>query len=271
MKTIRNFFLASLLLTSLSAYAGGSSGTYGWVNTGSGSYRDNNCYVGLKAVFGEFNNPSVLAGCRTAKVESSNHVDGFDMSIAAKFLDGFAFEKLRGKYFNGDTNAQGELGGGYDFSAKSFLLGASVKAPYATLGLDFLPGAEAGRLQPYVQLDTKGNYSKPSSRVCALLEGGIYIDNQCQLGNPSDRRLKNSIHFIAKLASGLKIYSFKYNWSNKTYVGVMAQDLLKNPAWSSAVGTLPNGYYGVNYSSLGLRMTTLSQWNKEGLSSIQLH
>lgn len=77
----------------------------------------------------------------------------------------------------------------------------------------------------------------------------------------SDRRLKNSIYSIAKLTAGLKIYSFKYNWSKETYEGVMAQHLLNHKVWKKSVVTMPNGFYGVNYTSLGLKMTTLNNWN----------
>ena len=84
----------------------------------------------------------------------------------------------------------------------------------------------------------------------------------------SDRRLKRSIHFLARHHNGLKIYAFKYLWSDVVYVGVMAQDLLNNPTWKDAVVTKANGFYAVNYALLGLKMTTLAQWKKDGLASI---
>ena len=83
-----------------------------------------------------------------------------------------------------------------------------------------------------------------------------------------DRRLKRSIRLLAKLHNGIKIYSFKYLWSDVVYVGVMAQDLLKNPTWKDAVITKANGFYAVNYVMLGLKMTTFAQWKKDGLASI---
>ena len=70
--------------------------------------------------------------------------------------------------------------------------------------------------------------------------------------------LKRSIHLLASLHSGIKIYAFKYLWSDVVYVGVMAQDLLKNPTWKDAVITKDNGFYAVNYAMLGLKMTTLA-------------
>jgi hypothetical protein len=48
----------------------------------------------------------------------------------------------------------------------------------------------------------------------------------------------------------------------------MAQDLLKNPTCKNAVITKANGFYAVNYEMLGLKMTTLAQWKKDGIASI---
>lgn len=88
-------------------------------------------------------------------------------------------------------------------------------------------------------------------------------------GNPSDIRLKRDIHLLATLDGGMKIYSFKYLWSDTAYVGVMAQDLLANPAWRDAVVTSSNGFYAVKYGALGLKMVTLEEWQAQGLASIK--
>jgi hypothetical protein len=86
---------------------------------------------------------------------------------------------------------------------------------------------------------------------------------------PSDIRLKRDIHLLATLDSGMKIYSFKYLWSDTAYVGVMAQDLLANPAWRDAVVTSPNGFYAVNYGALGLKMVTLDEWQSQSVAWIK--
>jgi hypothetical protein len=76
----------------------------------------------------------------------------------------------------------------------------------------------------------------------------------------SDARLKRDIDHIATRSDGLPIYSFKYLWDDEVYVGVMAQDLLRNEPWRPAVLTKANGYFAVNYRRIGLRMTTLEEW-----------
>ncbi len=99
-----------------------------------------------------------------------------------------------------------------------------------------------------------------------------YIDtspgNRAELPDPSDIRLKRDIALLATMDDGMKIYSFKYLWSDVSFVGVMAQDLLANPAWASAVSRREDGFYVVNYAALGYRMTTLDQWREQGRQSI---
>jgi hypothetical protein len=77
--------------------------------------------------------------------------------------------------------------------------------------------------------------------VCAC-----YNDCAC---NYSDERLKENIIFLGKKGE-LNIYSFTYLWDKtKTYIGVMAQELL-NTKYAHAVTTDSNGYYMVNYGKL---------------------
>lgn len=144
---------------------GGGSPVFDWVGAGSSSAsrHDTDCYVGIKALFGELKDPRALVGCRQAKIKSNNDVNGFDISISAKFLNGFDLEKLRLKGFNGNTTTQAEVGGGYDFNKKAPFVGLSAKAPYSTFGIDVLPkdGLELKNLEAYMQIDTVGKYRKP--------------------------------------------------------------------------------------------------------------
>ncbi len=66
--------------------------------------------------------------------------------------------------------------------------------------------------------------------------------------NYSDRRLKRNIKYLKNIF-GINVYSFSYIWSNETFVGVMAQELLKTK-YSNAVYMTKNGFYMVNYSEL---------------------
>ena len=87
-------------------------------------------------------------------------------------------------------------------------------------------------------------------------------------GNPpqSDRRLKQNIRTLGSV-NGIAIYSFNYVWNRSTtYVGVMAQDLLDTHP--GAISLDKWGFYQVDYSYLGLRMTTLHEWLADDSSVI---
>lgn len=101
--------------------------------------------------------------------------------------------------------------------------------------------------------ECKVGESIPPSNGCSL---------QCTQLVVSDIRLKRNIKFLTELENGIKLYSFKYNWSEETYVGVMAQDLLKDAVYKDSVALMNDNYYGVNYKALGLKMITLDQWLK---------
>jgi hypothetical protein len=80
--------------------------------------------------------------------------------------------------------------------------------------------------------------------------------------------LKRDIEHVATRADGLPIYSFRYLWDDEVHVGVMAQDLLCNEAWQSAVVTKQHGALAVNYAKIGLRMATLEEWRSKGMAAL---
>ena len=77
-------------------------------------------------------------------------------------------------------------------------------------------------------------------------------------GGPSDFRLKRDIKIVGMASNGLPLYRFKYTWSDKEWVGVMAQDVLK--VMPKAVHTGAEGYYHVSYRMLGLKMVPYARW-----------
>ena len=68
----------------------------------------------------------------------------------------------------------------------------------------------------------------------------------------SDVRLKTDIKLTSKSPSGLNIYSFKYKGDNKTYQGVMAQEV----PWASSIAE--NGYLQVDYSKVDVEFKRLN-------------
>jgi hypothetical protein len=61
----------------------------------------------------------------------------------------------------------------------------------------------------------------------------------------SDYRLKKDIRLVGKSPSGINKYQFKYNWSDKVYEGVLAQEVaISHP---HAVETTAEGHLAVFY------------------------
>ena len=70
--------------------------------------------------------------------------------------------------------------------------------------------------------------------------------------NYSDERLKENIKLI-DTEGDLNVYSYTYLWDKtKTYMGVMAQELL-GTKYESALGKDSNGFYFVDYSQLPIK------------------
>lgn len=117
---------------------------------------------------------------------------------------------------------------------------------------------------------TKKTYQKPTldkrSKLSAI-SANVAVSPLVK--KVSDRRLKRNIIALRQATNGLKLYSFQYQWSDTVYVGVMAQDLLDQPQFSHAVSKLPEGYYQVDYDSLGIRMSTYEEWTVSGLLAVQ--
>ena len=68
----------------------------------------------------------------------------------------------------------------------------------------------------------------------------------------SDLRLKQDVLPVEALPNGLQLYSFRYWNDDRTFVGVMAQDLLEDERFRHAVSEHKSGYYVVDLAALGL-------------------
>jgi hypothetical protein len=79
---------------------------------------------------------------------------------------------------------------------------------------------------------------------------------------PSDIRMKHDVVLLGQLDNGLGYYRFSYNGSDKSYVGVMAQEVEK--VMPGAVVRGSDGYLRVFYDKLGLRMQSYDDWVAAG-------
>ena len=68
----------------------------------------------------------------------------------------------------------------------------------------------------------------------------------------SDYELKENVKHVGKSPSGIHVYEFNYLGENTRYRGAMAQDVMfKVP---EAVSEMDNGYLGINYNLLDVKM-----------------
>jgi outer membrane immunogenic protein len=75
----------------------------------------------------------------------------------------------------------------------------------------------------------------------------------------SDIRLKRDITLVGRRDDGLGLYSYRYLWGDTVYVGVMAQEVALIHPDAIVRGDLDD-YLRVDYSRLGSRLMTLSEW-----------
>lgn len=212
-------------------------------------------------------NGAVQAGMTVAPIEKSSSPT-FMLGIAVEF--GETVNKpdvgFTAKVLSSNKPNEFVVGGGVNFFpwAKD-QVGLDVGAGYNFNHVGALASYDFLRWKPQVSV----GYI-PTERDFYCADGGPVISDRCYV-MPSDNRLKRDIHLVDTLDNGMKIYAFKYLWSDQTYVGVMAQDLLNDPRWAHAVVTQRAGYYEVNYGKLNIRMTTLMDWQKQGRLAIVLN
>jgi hypothetical protein len=81
-------------------------------------------------------------------------------------------------------------------------------------------------------------------------------------GRRSDIALKHGVVLLGHLDNGLGYYRFSYLGSDKTYVGVLAQEV--QPVMPSVVTRGDDGYLRVNYHRLGIKFLTYGDWLAAG-------
>jgi hypothetical protein len=81
-------------------------------------------------------------------------------------------------------------------------------------------------------------------------------------GRRSDINAKHDITLIGRLDNGLGFYRYRYNGSDKAYVGVMAQEV--QTVMPDAVVRGRDGYLRVFYDKLGLKFETYDHWVTSG-------
>lgn len=81
-------------------------------------------------------------------------------------------------------------------------------------------------------------------------------------GRRSDIQLKHDVVLLGRLDNGLGFYRFTYGGSQRSYVGVIAQEVQDVAPWTVHRG--PDGYLRVDYRRLGVPFQTFAQWKASG-------
>ena len=91
----------------------------------------------------------------------------------------------------------------------------------------------------------------PKDRAGQLMNSisfGMNVASGLMTMFPSDERLKRDVTKIGQSIDGHNIYKFKYISSDREFIGVKAQEVLKKKP--EAVGKLSNGFYAVYYDMI---------------------
>jgi hypothetical protein len=125
--------------------------------------------------------------------------------------------------------------------------------------------------QPMRDEDTRALWEPPTFRslLTKYAEGGGMLEEEgagCEIepgGHKSckrisDARLKDDIMPLGRLENGIRLYRYRYKWSEQRFVGVMAQEVLNVVPEAVSLGA--DGYLRVDYEHLGLTLVTWDQW-----------
>ena len=74
----------------------------------------------------------------------------------------------------------------------------------------------------------------------------------------SDARLKRDVVLLCRLTNGIGLYRYRYHWSERLYVGVIAQEVAA--IVPDAVTRGAGGFLEVDYGRLGLSLVTWEAW-----------
>ena len=171
---------------------------------------------------------SALAKGRTGR--SVGRAKVMDEAAYGRDLAGIAYALKQNDYKLGEDNAKARA------AAAAYKKDAFAKVA-------FQPIEDVAPPQPVMQNVGLAAFTEALS-IAGTVAGGLGALGWTPLA--SDRRLKDNIQKIGESISGLGIYKFNYIGKAKQYIGAMADEVIK--VVPEAVGTMSNGYLGVNYN-----------------------
>ncbi|MBI5925256.1 MAG: hypothetical protein HY836_06620 [Aquabacterium sp.] len=127
------------------------SGCSAPVASGSGEADTTQAYAGINWAFGS--GPELVLGVRSLHTNDRNKVAGAKVEATFPFgKQSISFDKLRLRLVGGNRAGMYELGAGYSFGSKGFLLSGALQADYVVAGTDF--NLSNFQWQPFVGVNT---------------------------------------------------------------------------------------------------------------------
>lgn len=121
------------------------------VASGRGEADTTQAYAGINWAFGT--GPELVLGVRSLRTNVRNKVAGAKVEATFPFGNqSISFDKLRLRLVGGNRVGMYELGGGYSFGSKGFLLSGALQADYVVAGTDF--NLSSFQWQPFIGINT---------------------------------------------------------------------------------------------------------------------
>jgi hypothetical protein len=104
--------------------------------------------------------PELVLGVRQLRTNQRHRVAGAKVETTFPFgQGGISYDKLRVRLISGHRDAMAELGGGYSFLGKAFLLSGAAQLNYVVLGTDFT--LDKFKWQPFAGVNTLNRPKAP--------------------------------------------------------------------------------------------------------------
>lgn len=158
---------AGLTATTVSAGAliCGNSGTscalptLSGATTSSGKRDTTEAFAGINWAFGT--GPELVLGVRSLRTDARRRVEGARLETTFPFsMQSITFDKLRLRLVGGHRSGMYELGGGYSFVGKGFLLSSALQTDYINVGTDLT--LSDFKWQPFVGVNTLERAKAPA-------------------------------------------------------------------------------------------------------------
>ncbi len=151
---------------------------------GSGDADTTQAYAGINWAFGA--GPELVLGVRSVRTNDRNKVAGAKIEATFPFgKQSIAFDKLRLRLVGGNRVGMYELGGGYSFVSKGFVLSGALQADYVVAGTDF--SLSSFQWQPFIGVNTLARPDEGSGGPGTLsCPAGWQLHDAAWLANPGN-------------------------------------------------------------------------------------